>query len=76
VTARVLFSFLAEVVGNSQVNRMTASNVAIVMAPNLIRDQQESLQSAVDDANAINSFVATLINIAVQSPEILEAASS
>jgi len=72
LTAKVLFHFLADVVSNSQVNKMTASNVAIVMAPNLIRDPQESLQNAVNDANAINNFVGTLVKMASQSPEVLD----
>lgn len=52
---------------------MTASNVAIVMAPNLIRDPQESLQNAVNDANAVNNFVGTLIQLSIRSPEVLDA---
>jgi len=71
-TVKFLFKFLADVVENSQVNRMTASNIAIVMGPNIIRDPRESIQSAVNDASAINSFVATLIQIASQHPEVLE----
>jgi hypothetical protein len=56
-----LFCFLTKVARKSDVNRMTAPNLAIVIAPNVIRDANETMASAVADANALNSVVALLI---------------
>jgi len=72
-TVKALFSFLAVVVENSQANRMTVQNIAIVMGPNLIRDPHESMQSAVNDAAAINAFVALLVKIFSENTTLLDA---
>jgi len=71
-TIKALFSFLALIVQNSQVNRMTVQNISIVMGPNLIRDPHESMQSAVNDAGAINVFVGLLVKIFSEKTGLLD----
>jgi len=71
-TVHVLFTFLALVAANSQANKMTTSNLAIIMGPNLIRNANESIESAMRDAGAINLFVATLIQAAIDHPTLFQ----
>lgn len=45
-----LFRFLNEVSAHSSQNRMSASNLAIVFAPNLIRPEVETLETSLSSA--------------------------
>jgi Rho GTPase-activating protein 1 len=46
----------------SETTKMTAPNLAICWAPNILRPKEESLSNALLEANSINNIVATLIS--------------
>jgi len=58
---RYLLELLDYIEKNSEVNKMTSSNLSIVFAPNLIRSPKESIQQAVMHAPIINSIMRAII---------------
>lgn len=71
-----LHSFLGEIrkPDNLLVNRMTAQNLAVVFAPNLIRSDQLDPMQIIQDSKHCNSFLEKLlsINLAELMPEEVE----
>jgi hypothetical protein len=62
-----LFQFTRRVVENSHQNKMNAGNLAIVFAPNILRDENPDLASALRDTPLLNSIVQYII----EHPEVL-----
>jgi len=58
---RTLLKLLALIVKDSKTNQMTSSNLAIVLAPNLMRAFQETIQQVIMHAPLINSILRTMI---------------
>jgi len=53
---------LLETISNSyQVTKMTAPNLAICWAPNILKPKEESLTSVLNDTNCVNSIVSLLV---------------
>lgn len=65
ILMKKLFELLNEIVKRSEVNKMTASNLAIVFGPNLLRSKEESPQLFLKHANVIPAIVKYL----VESPD-------
>uniref|UniRef100_A0A6B2LCK7 Rho-GAP domain-containing protein n=1 Tax=Arcella intermedia TaxID=1963864 RepID=A0A6B2LCK7_9EUKA len=61
LTLSLLMGLLAEILVNSAITKMTASNLAICWAPNIIKPLQDSLTSALNDTNYITSIVSLFI---------------
>eukprot|EP00472_Partenskyella_glossopodia_P014273 CAMPEP_0197540854 /NCGR_PEP_ID=MMETSP1318-20131121/66830_1 /TAXON_ID=552666 /ORGANISM="Partenskyella glossopodia, Strain RCC365" /LENGTH=643 /DNA_ID=CAMNT_0043099961 /DNA_START=109 /DNA_END=2037 /DNA_ORIENTATION=- len=59
---KYLFEFLHLLSLNSAVNMMKSRNIAICLAPNLLRPRQETLQSVALDASAVTGVVKWLID--------------
>lgn len=56
-----LMSFLSRVADFSSVHRMTAANLSIVFAPNLLRPRVENVASIMSDSKAVQECVEMLI---------------
>eukprot|EP01096_Ripella_sp_DP13-Kostka_P012890 TRINITY_DN5474_c0_g1_i2.p1 TRINITY_DN5474_c0_g1~~TRINITY_DN5474_c0_g1_i2.p1 ORF type:complete len:522 (+),score=188.24 TRINITY_DN5474_c0_g1_i2:231-1796(+) len=56
-----LFSFLLRVAAQSDVNKMTFPNLAIVFGPNLLRPRHESMLRMIEDARHVNSLIKLLL---------------
>lgn len=56
-----LMQLLNAVAACSIRNKMTASNLAIVFGPNVLRSQTESLEALVSDSPLIGQFITALI---------------
>jgi hypothetical protein len=52
---------LYKVAENSAVNRMTASNLSIVIAPNILRCHEQSIESIIQDTPMLNAVVESII---------------
>lgn len=57
-----LFPLLACMAEHAEINKMPASNLAIVWAPNLLKNPDETLASAFEDIGVVNSLIAFLID--------------
>jgi len=67
-SVKYLFLFLYNVSTHSKENKMTPSNISIVMGPNVLRDSKGTIESAIHDAPAINLITAFMI---ARAPEIM-----
>eukprot|EP01103_Thecamoeba_quadrilineata_P012785 TRINITY_DN3383_c0_g1_i1.p1 TRINITY_DN3383_c0_g1~~TRINITY_DN3383_c0_g1_i1.p1 ORF type:complete len:477 (+),score=79.39 TRINITY_DN3383_c0_g1_i1:168-1598(+) len=56
-----LFSMLACIAANSDVNKMTPDNLSIVFAPNLLRARSLTISQVMIDSPIINAFVRDMI---------------
>mmetsp|Transcript_15296 Transcript_15296/g.22889 ORF Transcript_15296/g.22889 Transcript_15296/m.22889 type:complete len:440 (-) Transcript_15296:51-1370(-) len=57
-----LFSFMNDVAANSAVNKMSLRNLVIVMAPNLLRARETTVEKAMSDYNHVNVAIMTLVS--------------
>lgn len=65
-----LMKFLGKVAEKSDFNKMTPSNLSTCWAPNLLKNEAETLQSMVLEANTVNSIISTIIeNVEYMSVE-------
>lgn len=62
IVLKAVCTFMQRVAGHSGDNQMTPSNLAIVVGPNLVRPQSESLESAAHAQHAIPVFTAVFDN--------------
>jgi 23S rRNA A2030 N6-methylase RlmJ len=56
-----LVLLMTEVAAESERNKMTTSNLAIVFAPNMIKSRNEELRTIMQDTPFINSFLRKVI---------------
>lgn len=56
-----LLNLLGMIVGMSEVNKMTASNISIVFGPNLIRSATVDPMEAMEDAPRVNRCVCHMV---------------
>ena len=56
-----LILLMTEVAAESETNKMTPSNLAIVFAPNMIKSRNEDLLTIMQDTPFINSFLRKVI---------------
>lgn len=56
-----IFAFLLRVAAQSDVNKMTFPNLAIVFGPNLLRPRHESMLRMIEDARHVNSLIKLLL---------------
>jgi ABC-type uncharacterized transport system permease subunit len=58
---KVLFSLLVEIASHSNVNLMTPSNLAIVIAPNVFKSRNENLLLVMQHTPILNTIVKNMI---------------
>ncbi|KYQ99745.1 RhoGAP domain-containing protein [Tieghemostelium lacteum] len=65
-----LFKFLSKVLQNSHINKMTAVNISIVFAPNLLKDGENNILNVVSDAQYVNQVVQLILeNVHIVIPQ-------
>jgi RhoGAP domain/SH3 domain len=57
-----LFAFMNEVAANADVNKMSLRNLVIVMAPNLLRARETTVEKTMADYNHVNVAIQTLVS--------------
>ncbi len=60
-TLTILFDLFGQIVAQERVNKMSASNLAIVMAPNLLRASSGGLLIAIEDSQLTCELIAIVI---------------
>jgi hypothetical protein len=61
-TLKILMELLYKVCQHSLVNKMHSSNLAIVIAPNILRFNEQSMESIIQDTPMITAVVETIIS--------------
>jgi len=61
LTLSSLMALLAQIAESSHVTKMTAPNLAICWAPNILKPKEENLNSVLNDANCVNSIVSLFV---------------
>lgn len=61
-TLKHLMELLYKICKNSQVNKMHSSNLAIVIAPNILRSDEQSMESIIQDTPIVTAVVESLIS--------------
>jgi len=67
--ANTLFSYLAGVAALQEVNLMSPMNLSICFAPNLVRPQQETMESIINDTPKIIAVVGLFIQHFLEEPD-------
>jgi Rho GTPase-activating protein 1 len=62
LTLNSLLGLLSLLKDKEEVTKMTANNLAICWAPNILRPPEESLSSALADSNIVNNIISLLIS--------------
>jgi len=61
LTLSSLMALLAMIAESSHITKMTAPNLAICWAPNILKPKEENLASVLNDANCVNSIVSLFV---------------
>ena len=56
-----IFSLMSKINANQSLNKMNSSNLAIVLAPNLVKSSTQDILQVMEDSRYINSSIASII---------------